>query len=368
MQYTVNRAPKGKIDIKIDAPAATFDEAYKTTLGTLSKDVSIAGFRPGMAPLDVVEKHVGVSKVLNDSASFLINKHLAEIFEKEKLFPIDSPKIAIATLGQGSPFSYTVSFVQKPEVKVGDWKAIKIKKIAAKEVTEADVLESIKNIYEAYKKQKSQSQNEESKSEEDAGKYIYDAQGNKIPIKDDGAANKTISADKIDDEFAKAIGARDLAHLREIVKKDLESLVGDQVEIKFEDEIFNKINEISTVEVPDLLIDDELNRILVRLTNQLEGQGRDLDTYLKEQNTTIDALKTKWREQAEKNVTTTLIMDEIGRAEQIKVAKEEVENAMKAVTEKNLSADQKADLERYIALSIFQAKTLDLVKKTITSV
>ncbi|HSX18950.1 MAG TPA: trigger factor family protein [Candidatus Saccharimonadales bacterium] len=204
MKYTVNRAPKGKIDINIDVPAPTFDEAYKPTLGTLSRDTSIAGFRPGMAPADVVEKHVGVSKVLNDSASFLINKHLAEIFEKEKLFPIDSPKIAIATLGQGSPFSYTVSFVQKPEVKVGDWKAIKIKKIAAKEVTEADVLESIKNIYEAYKKQKSQSG--ESKPEEDSGKYIYDAQGNKIPLKDDEVAGNKVDANKIDDEFAKAFG------------------------------------------------------------------------------------------------------------------------------------------------------------------
>lgn len=373
MQYTVTKGQKGTVDIKVDIPKAAFDESYKTTLSTLAKDANIDGFRPGMAPVEVVEKHIGISKVLNEAASFLINKHLSEIFEKEKLFPIDSPKISIETLAAASPFSYSVSFTQKPQIKVGDWKTIKIKKITAKEITEADVMDSIKNIFEAWEKQKSQS--EESRSEgEETGKYIYDAHGNKIPIKDDGAADNKqsfssnkIEAHKIDDEFAKTIGARDLAHLREIVKGDLERLVADQVEAKAEEEIFEQMAQVSTVEVPELLVEDELNRILVRLTSQLEQQKRDLDSYLKEQNITIDTLKAKWREQAEKNVKTTLIMDEIGRSEKITVTQEEIETAIKGVGEQNLTPDQKQDLERYIALSIFQAKTLDLVKKAVTA-
>lgn len=370
MQYTVNRQPKGKIDIKVDVPQATFEESYKNTLTEVGKDANISGFRPGMAPADVVEKHVGISKVLNESASFLINKHLAEIFEKEMLFPIDSPKISIATLAFGSPFSYTVSFTQKPQVKVGDWRKIKIKKVAAKEITETDVAESIKNIFEAWKKQKEAKGAEGTDGAEDKeelGKYIYNAQGEKIFIKDEESKSKIEGEQKIDDNFAKAIGARDLEHLKEIVRKDLENIVTDQVEAKLEQEVFEEVAKISDVEVPEILVEDELNRILVRLTNQLEQQGRDLDTYLKEQKTTIDDLKANWKEQAEKNVKTTLIMDEIGRAEKIQVTKEEIDAAMKGVTQTNISAEQRQDLERYIALSIFQAKTLDLVKKAIAA-
>jgi|SRR3989344_3718952 len=370
MQYAVVRGEKGKIEVKVDVPKAAFDETYKSTLSTHTKSANIAGFRPGMAPADVVEKHVGISKVLNDSASFLVNKHLSEIFEKENLLPVDSPKISIASLSQGASFSFTVSFTQKPQIKVGDWKKLKIKKVAAKQIMEADVMDSIKNIFEAWNKQKGAKGTDAAKGteEEGQGKYIYDAQGNKIFVGDEkGAADKKIEAHKIDDEFARAIGARDLAHLREIVKKDLEIIVADQIEAKLEQEIFEKLSEISTVEMPDILVEDELNRILIRLSNELERQGKELDDYLKEQRTTIDELKAKWREQAEKNVKTTLIMDEIGKEEKIQVTKEEVEAAMKGVGQTNLSADQRQDLERYVVLSIFQAKTLDLVKKAIVA-
>lgn len=370
MQYKVQKGEKGNVEVKVDLPQAGFDQAYKETLATIVKNSNISGFRPGMAPVEVVEKHVGVSKVLNDTASFLINQHLAEIFEKEKFFPIDSPKIAIDTLAFGSPFAYTVSFVQKPQVKIGDWKKISVKKITAKEVTEADVAASIKNIYDAYLKQREAGNKKpETENEEEKGdKYIFDAQGNKIFVGDEkGADNKKIEAHKIDDEFAKAIGAKDLAHLREIVKNDLETLVLDQVEQNAEQEIFDEIMKVSEVEVPEILVEDELNRILLRLSNELERQGKELDVYLKEQKTTIDELKAKWREQAEKNVKTTLIMDEIGRNEGVKVEKPEVDEAMKGVNQTSLSADQVADLQRYLTLSIFQAKTLALVKKTISS-
>ena len=170
---------------------------------------------------------------------------------------------------------------------------------------------------------------------------------------------------KINDEFAKAIGARDLGHLGEIVKKDLETLVADQVEAKLESEIFDKMIEVVIIEVPDILVDDELNRILIRLNSELERQKKKLEDYLAEQGTTLDALKAKWRSQAEKNVKISLILEQIGQDEKVQVLPSEVEQALKGVNATNLTEDQKRDLERYLAVSIFQAKTLDLVKKAV---
>lgn len=374
MQYSVNRGDKGKIDVKVDVAKSGFEEAYEVTLTKLGSETSMPGFRPGKIPRDVLVGHVGSNKVLNQTASFLISKHLGEIMEKEKLFPIDSPKIAIETLEVSAPFAFIASFTQKPDVKVGDWKSIKIKKIAAGEITDADINASIKNIFDAWKKGKEAKEQGNQTAEvaegekEDEGKYIYDAKGNKIPVGGEkGAENKKIEAFKIDDEFASAIGAKDLAHLRELVKGDLETIVADQMEQKLEQDIYDKILEIGTIEVPELLVEDELNRILVRLSSELEKQGGDLDKYLAEQKTTIDELKAKWREQAEKNVKVTLIMDEIGKGEKVTITKEELETAMQGMSEQNLTPDQKADLERYLALSIFQAKTMDLVKKTVTA-
>ena len=374
MQYSVARGEKGKIEVKVDVSKDGFEEAYEQVLTRLGAQTNVAGFRPCKAPRDVILQHVGSNKILNQTASFLISKNLGEIFKKEDLVPIDSPKIAIATLAQASPFSFTASFTQKPAVVVGDWKKIKVKKVAAKEITEKDVAESVKNIFEAWVKNsklKTQNSKVEEKEENKPGQFIYDAHGNRIPIKDDKqsfSTNKgspTNAGDEIDDNFAKAIGARDLTHLRELVKGDLKTIVADQVESKLEQDVFEEILKIATLEVPDILVEDELNRILVRLSSELERQSSDLEKYLAQQKITIDELKTKWRPQAEKNVRITLVVDEIGRGEGVKVTKEELEVAFKNVNETNLSADQKEDLERYLALSIFQAKTLDLVKKAV---
>ena len=380
MQYQVTRQEKGKVEVKVNITKAEFDGAYNLTLNKYRNDIKIAGFRPGKAPDDVVESHVGLAKILNESASSLISKHLSDIFKKEDFVPIDSPNVAVESLSKGSPFSFTSTFTLKPKAVLGDWKKSKIKKVQAKEITDADVNESIKNIFEAWEKDKLKVKSEKLKvegegageSEGKTGKFIYDAHGNKVFFEEkktlrSSSLDKLGTAGlKIDDNFAKAIGARDLAHLREIVKKDLETLVADQVEAKLEDEIFQKLIEICQLEVPDILIDDELNRILVRLNSQLERQKKTLNDYLGEQKVTLDELKAKWRPQAEKNVRISLIMDNIGKSEKVTVSKEELEATLKNVKSDNLSDQQKADLEAYVAVSIFQAKTLDLVKKTVS--
>lgn len=378
MQYTINHGEKGRVEIKVDIPKATFETAYNQILVKLGHDAKIDGFRPGKAPADVVEGKVGLNKILNETASSSISKHLSDILEKEKLIPLESPKIAVNTLAKSSPFSFTASFTQKPKVKVGSWKTIKVKKVAAKEVTEKDIDESIKNIYEAWVKQNATTdkgqltvdKQEETNDQKLGTKFIYDAHGNKVFFEDKKTLRSSSNQDstaglKINDEFAKAIGARDLGHLGEIVKKDLETLVADQVEAKLESEIFDKMIEVGTVEVPDILIDDELNRILIRLNSELERQKKKLEDYLAEQGTTLDALKAKWRSQAEKNVKISLILEQIGQDEKVQVLPSEVEQALKGVNATNLTEDQKRDLERYLAVSIFQAKTLDLVKKAV---
>lgn len=369
MQYVVNHGEKGKIEVKVDIPQTVFEETYGQVLGQFKNETKIAGFRPGMAPDEIVEGQVGYNKILNEAASFLISKNLSEIFKKEELIPLNNPQIAMDSLAKGSPFSFTATFTQRPKVKVGDWKKVKVERIKAKKITDEDITKSIMNIYEAWKKSQEKGTTSSTSTtgttgdeEKDEGKYIYDAKGNKILIADEG--NK-VTTNKIDDEFAKKIGARDLAHLKELVSKDLETLVADQVEQDFEQKLFEEMAGIVDVEVPEILIDDELNRILLRLGSELERQGKTLEDFLKEENTTIDVLKAKWRDQAGKNVRISMAMDEIGKAEKVQVTKEELEAALTGVNQTSLSVDQKRDLENYLAVSIFQAKTLEIVKKTL---
>src|SRR3989344_4744395 len=135
MQYKLNRGEKDIVEV-------------------ISRDQKFPGFRPGKIPTNVIENKIGVNKILNDAASFLVNKHLDEIFKKENIISLGSPNIAVHALAKDSPFSFTATLTAKPQVKIGDWKKMKIKRVKLKEVAERDVGESIKNIYEAYQKQK----------------------------------------------------------------------------------------------------------------------------------------------------------------------------------------------------------------------
>src|SRR3990167_9490012 len=168
MQYMVSRQEKHKTEIKVDIPKDAFEKAYGDVLAAFGKDAKIAGFRPGNAPDEVLESHIGHTKLLNETASFLVSKHIAEILKKEDLSPLDSPQIAFHSLSKDSPFSFTATFTQRPKVKLGDWKKIKVKKQEAKKITDEDINLSVKNIHEAYQKQKETKRQraEETKSED----------------------------------------------------------------------------------------------------------------------------------------------------------------------------------------------------------
>src|SRR3989337_1291347 len=217
MQYQINKAEKHKTEIKVDIPKDAFEKVYRDVLLVFGKDAKIAGFRPGNLPADVLESHIGHAKLLNETASFLVSKHIAEILKKEDLSPLDSPQIAVHSLSKGSPFSFSASFTQRPKVKLGDWKKIKVRKQKAKAITDEDINLSVKNIHEAWAKRKTATTEDTEKKTEDAegktGKFIYDAHGKKIFLKDEKESkSKTDSppaGGRPDDEFAKAVGAKD---------------------------------------------------------------------------------------------------------------------------------------------------------------
>ena len=367
MKYTVSKQDKGKIEIKVSVPSAAFGEAYGKVIGEMAATAKIAGFRPGNAPLDLVEGHVGANKVLNETATFLVSQHLGEIFKKEALSPIDSPKLAFDNLAKDTDFAFTVSFTQRPDITVGDWEKVKVAKVKPKDITEEDIEKSIENIYKAWVEREGSkgTKGTDGAEGEENKNAILDSKGNPV-VSESKAEDKKVEG-KPDDEFAKGVGARDLAHLKELVKKDLENIIAGQIETKYEEEIFEKLREVTIVEIPEVLVDDELNRMLVSLAEALAREGKDLKAALEAEKMTIDELKGKWRPQAEKNVKTALLVNKIGQDEKIAVTDAEVAEAMAKTAEQNMSSEQKADLQRYVAFNIFQAKTLDLIKKTVTA-
>jgi|GEM_PF-1669998 len=376
MDYTLNRGEKGKIEVKVTVAQADFQKIFDDILLEFGNKTQIPGFRPGKAPKNLVEERVGHARILNEAAGNLASKHLVEIMEKEKISPIVSPNVVFDSLTYGGPFVFSAVLYEKPKVTLGDWRKIKVKRESFKVVTDDEVKKAVGNIFDLWKKQQAEQKGDKqqvtsikvdsvdiNEEETDSNrKFIYDASGRKIFLDDKKPEQKTES-ESPDNNFAKAVGAKDLTDLKSFVKRDLERIAKDETELKLEDEIFEEVSKLATVDAPDILIDEEIERLLVRLNNELSRHEKTIQDYIKERNITFEQLREELKTQAGKNIKTTLVLDKIGLDEKVMVPAEELDKLVEAYSKEKLTEEQKADLRRYLFASLFQAKTLAKMKE-----
>jgi len=323
--------------------AKIFDEKRQIAVKELGGNLIVPGFRKGQAPLSTIESKLDSNKVLDKALSLLLPEVLKEILEKEKFTPLTYPQINITKVAPGNDLEFSLVFTLPPEVKVGDYKPIRLKKAVIEPVAEEKITQSVQNIFEARQKQ----------DKTEPANVIYGADGEKI--------SSNISA-QLNDKFAQKIGANDLNHLRELVKMDLEEIAFTEAERKFETDLFKELAAISEVEVPDILVQDELNRMVSRAQTDLSRAGIKFEDYLKESNKTITQLTEDWKPQAKNNVEIQLILGEIGKKEKIEVTEDELQSAMSETDPSKLDDQTKTDLENFTRYAIFQTKTLKRLK------
>ncbi len=323
--------------------AKIFDEKRLVAIKDLGRNIVIDGFRKGQAPVNLLESKIDSNKILDKALSLILPDVLKEILEKEKFTPLTYPQISLTKVAAGNDLEFNLVFTLPPEVNLGDYKSIRVKKAEIESVPDEKITQSILNIFEARKK-------EGSTKEENV---IYGADGKKL---------SGFSYTEPNDEFAKSLGARDLPHLKELVKSDLEEIALTEAERKFETDLFKKLTDISTVEVPDILVEDELNRMVSRAQTDLSRAGIKFEDYLKEANKTLEQLMTDWKPQAKNNVEVQLILGEVGKRENIEVGSDELESAMSETDPTKLDDQTRTDMENFTRYAIFQTKTLKFLK------
>ncbi len=323
--------------------AKIFDKNRSIAIKNLGEDLTITGFRKGQAPENIVEAKLDQNKLLDKTLSLMLPDVLKEILDTEKFTPLTYPQISLTKVVPGNDLEFSLTFVLPPEVTLGDYKSVRVKKAEVELVADEKIDQSIHNIFEARKKE------EDTKSEN----VIYGADGSKISGKFFPEPN---------DEFASSLGASNLAHLRELIKTDLEEIALTEAERKFEVDLFKGLSAICKVEVPDILVEDELNRMINRAQADLAKAGIKFEDYLKQGNKTADQLMLDWRPQAKNNVEVQLILGEIGKKEEIKVAEDEMQSAMAESDPSKLDEQTRTDLENFTRYAIFQTKTLKILK------
>ncbi|MFC1609020.1 trigger factor [Patescibacteria group bacterium] len=370
-----------KVDWKDWSPL--IEEATKE----ISKEVKIEGFREGKAPKEMIEQKVGKDYILNDAAQRAIHKTYPEVLEKEKIDAIGQPKVEIMKVAEGNDLEYKVVTTVMPEVTLKEWrdsvkKANKENKEEKVEIADKDIDAELQKI--------AQSRAELIKVEREAkdGDTVeidFDVLQDNVPIENGSSKNHNLvlgsgsfipgfeehvigtkagdekefelsfpekyhaehlagkpatfkvkinavqekKLPKIDDEFAKSLGKfDDLKALKETVKKGMGEEKAQKAKEKKRADIVEAIVELTEVEIPEMLLGEEINKMFFEFENQIQGMGMQLDQYLEQIKKTRDDLKKDWAPQAEKRIKAALALEKIAKDDEINVDSSEVEEKM----------------------------------------
>lgn len=343
-------------------PWADLEKVWNDTLQRMAQDVELPGFRKGAAPLPMVEQNLGI-KLQDEVLKTTMPNFLIEALKGTDIIPIDYPKYDLIVFVKGQQLQYKAIITNRPQVTVGNYKAIKAVRPTPKTVTEEEVSRVIDDLYKRWKVRQSVSQ---SSVVSNQSPDTTSRQAGSINFQDGSPPATNGQAQIPDDTFAKAMGATSLSDLKTKVRQDLEANVKYNNELDYEEAILQEVEKITTVELPEVLIQDELNRMLVSLQRRVADMGLLLDEYLKGQGKTLDQLKNEWRIKAEKNVRMELGLAEIARMEGVQISDTELQAEVDKIQDQRVKRQFEAPEPRlHLRHALRQTRTLDLLKKMV---
>lgn len=367
MTKNILKQPKAIVEVAIIVSWSDLQPKWDAVLAKLAAELELPGFRKGQVPVPMAEQNLG-NKLQDEFLKTVMPQFLVEALQGTNIVPIDYPKYQLVSFAKGTDLSFKAQITEKPAVKIGDYKTIKSTRPQVKQITDEDVNKLIGDLFKRWKAKQpsvisSQSSDQKTPTNGQAAgsmsfnqpSGLIDAQGNPMgPVQ---------SGNDPDDNFAKAVGALSLADLKTKIKTDLENEAKYNNELDYEEAILQEVEKITIVELPDILVEDELNRMLVSLQRRVADMGLLLEDYLKGQNKTLEGLKTEWRIQAEKNVRMELGLSEIARAEKVDITDAEVQAEIDKIQDLKMKAQFEAQEPRlHLKHSLRQIKTLDLLK------
>ncbi|QII50102.1 trigger factor [Bacillus paralicheniformis] len=377
---------EGVLTVEVDAD--TFNKALDDAFKKVVKQVSIPGFRKGKVPRGLFEQRFGVEALYQDALDILLPVEYPKAVEEAGIEPVDRPEIDVEKIEKGENLIFTAKVTVKPEVKLGEYKGLGIEKDDTA-VTDEDVQNELKSLQE---RQAELVVKEDGKVEEgdtvvldfegfvdgeafEGGKaenYSLEVgSGSFIPGFEDQLVGLEAGAEKdvevtfpeeyhaeelagkpavfkvkiheikakelpeLNDEFAKDVDeeVETLAELTEKTKKRLEEAKENEADAKLREDLVVKAAENAEADIPQAMIDTELDRMMKEFEQRLQMQGMNLELYFQFSGQDENALKEQMKEDAEKRVKSNLTLEAIAKAENLQVTDEEVEEELSKMAE-----------------------------------
>lgn len=421
MNYTVEKLEKSQVKFNYTASVEEYNKAVETVYNKTKHKYNVPGFRKGRAPKKVIEGIYGAGVFMNDAINQLIDDSIMELEKAGEYELVAFGNVEDVDIKDDGSVVYALTMVVKPDVTLGAYKNLDVKKSEVK-VTAEQVDEYIKaeqtkqaRIIDAEKAAEKGDlvlidysgsvdgekfdggTAEDYELELGSNTFIPGFEDQLIGVKageqkdvkvtfpekyhaENLAGKEAIFAcavkavrvkelPALDDEFAKEVSEFDtLEQYKSDVKSKLTEQETRRAEREYEDTLIEKIVEGSTVEIPDAMIKQEADEMIHDMEYRLMYQGMRMDDYLKYLGMTREQLADEYKPQAEKTVKTRLVMNEIVKAENIGIEDKDIDARIQKMadeasqTVEEIRKTMRQEDINYLVNSIISEKLLDKIK------
>ncbi len=374
MKVSAEKIENQQVVLTIEVEAAEVSKAEDRACKRIAGRVNIPGFRKGKAPKKVVEGHVGKEYIMDEAFDLIYPKAFADALKEQELEPVTRPDVDVVTLESGKDLVFKVTFTNRPEVTLGEYKGLNVEKKVA-EIKDEDVDKQLANFQDRQGKLvdvpegtavsdgdfttldfKGFVDNEPFEGGEGKDYPLQIGSKSFIPGFEDQLIGAKIGEEKevnvtfpedyhaealagkpavfkctirsikhkelppIDDELAKKVSTfQTLEELKADIRKNLQENAERVAENEHRTKIIEMATNNITVDIPPVMIDNRVNTMVQEMAMRIEQQGLNMEQYLQYAGTDIAKIREEYRETAEKNVKTDLMLEEVAKAENIKV-------------------------------------------------
>ena len=387
MSLQVEKLEKNMAKLTIEASAEDFEKAIQKVYLKARGRINIPGFRKGKAPRKLIEKMYGTGVFYEDAANDLIPTAYAEALKDCDLEIVSRPEINVTQIESGKPFIFTAEVAVKPEVTLGEYKGVEVEKSDV-EVTDEDINKEVDK--ERENNSRTIDVDDRAVESGDIIKLDFDGSVDGVPFAGGKAENYTltigsgsfipgfedqligtkIGEDKdvtvtfpedyhekslagkeavfkckvnaitvkelpdADDEFASEVSEFEtLAEYKEDIKKKLTEKKEKEARAKKEAQAVEKAVENATMEIPDAMIDTQVQSMMEDFARRMQSQGLSLEQYFQFTGMDTKKMHDQMKPEALKRIQNSLVLEAVAKAENIEISDEKVDEEIAKMAE-----------------------------------
>jgi trigger factor len=414
MNFELVKKENNQVTLNLTIPYADFEKAIEKAYQKEKSKFVVPGFRKGKAPRKTIENNYGESVFFEEAINVIFPDAYSKAVDELSIDPVDRPDIDILEIGKDVDLKIAAVVTVKPEVKLGEYKGVSVDAVKV-DVTDEDVQKELDRSREAggrlvtvedravqngdsvlidYAGFVGEEQFEGGTAENQtlvigSGRFIegfeeqligknigdecevsvtfpekYHAEnlaGKPATFKATIKGIKVKELPELDDEFAKDTSEFDtIDELKADIRKKLEEAAAKNSEMATRDRVVDAVVNTLEADIPEVMVNNEINGMLRDFDYELRYQGADLEKYLQFTDTSIEALKEQMKDDAVQRVKTALVIEEIAKKENIEISSEDIESELVRIAERQNSKVE--DIRKY-----FEKDDFEYIKSTLTA-